>query len=342
MRNWILFVGVVTMWAGGVWYASDDMMNTYRCAFDSLVTAGVLSESVYDDNNNSSAELLFVGDIMLSRAVGSGMTRMNDWAFPFRLVESRLRTADVVVANLEGPISDLGSNQGSIYSFRADPRVMEGLLVGGIDVVSLANNHMWDWGRSALLDTIDRLMAVGIEPIGAGENSAVAGRVAVVERNGITIAFVAATNLYPNSLVADAVSAGVNDFVLEDMKQTVRVIRESGVADIVVVSLHWGAEYAVHPEPWQVEAARALIDAGANIIAGHHPHVVQDVEEYNDGIIFYSLGNFIFDQNFSEETMSSIAGSVVVSNDGIVAFETIPVRINDVYQPYVDDDVVQQ
>ena len=119
-------------------------------------------------NNTNAFTLLFVGDIMLSRSVGAVMRKENDFAHPFRLVADTLRKADIAFGNLEGPISVRGEKQGSIYSFRADPRVAEGLTLAGFDVLSLANNHSMDWGRDALQDTRTTLEDNDIKPVGAG------------------------------------------------------------------------------------------------------------------------------------------------------------------------------
>src|SRR5271169_5455561 len=108
--------------------------------------------------------LLFTGDVMLSRAVGSRMAAQKDWSFPFHLIADSLQSADLRYCNLECPISDRGRNLHHLYSFRADPRAIEGLKAAGFNVVSLANNHAYDWGPEALLDSLERLRAAGIQP----------------------------------------------------------------------------------------------------------------------------------------------------------------------------------
>lgn len=147
------------------------------------------------------------------------------------------------------------------------------------------------------------------------------------------VGFLAYTNLYPEGLVAQDGRLGVSDSRLENILERVREAREE--ADIVVVSLHWGEEYAPGPSEEQRELARASIDAGADLVIGHHPHVVQEVERYKSGWIAYSLGNFIFDQNFSEETMSGLMLRAFVRDGKISRVEEVPIRISETHQPYV-------
>ncbi|MDP3725204.1 MAG: CapA family protein [Nanoarchaeota archaeon] len=202
-------------------------------------------------------ELLFTGDIMLSRSVESKMRERGDYAYPFRLIAEATRGADITFGNLEGPISDQGAHQGSIYSFRADPRVLAGLNFAGFDVLSLANNHIWDWGVDALLDTVRLLKEAGISSVGAGKNQEEADKPAVfcvafgssASKLGkpsspgcrFRVAFLAYTNLYPEGLIAGEDSPGISDPRLENIRKRVGDAREE--ADIVIVSFHWGEEY---------------------------------------------------------------------------------------------------
>ncbi|MDO8752132.1 MAG: CapA family protein [Candidatus Wolfebacteria bacterium] len=277
--------------------------------------------------------LLFVGDVMLARGVQGQIRKHSDFSYPFRQIVSTLREADFVFGNLEGPISSRGANQGSEYSFRADPRAVEGLKFAGFDVLSLANNHIWDWGTPALLDTVDILNGAGIRAVGVGANADVANAPAIVNVSGTRLGVLAYTNLYPEGLVAGENSPGVSNSQLERVVEDIRAVRNQ--VDLVIVSYHWGEEYVPEPSPERRELARAIIDAGADLIIGHHPHVVQEVEKYKDGWVAYSLGNFVFDQNFSEETMRGEMLRVVVRGGEISRVEKVPIRISKTFQPYV-------
>ncbi|MDP3953520.1 MAG: CapA family protein [bacterium] len=278
--------------------------------------------------------MFFVGDIMLSRSVEKKMEATGDYTFLFLKVAEILRSADLAFGNLEGPISSRGANQGSIYSFRADPRAVEGLVFAGFDVLSLANNHIWDWGRTALLDTVSLLRAEGISPVGAGGSYDEANQVALLEFNGVKVAVLAYTNLLPKSFQAGVDSPGLSEFDLGKIKENVSQLKKS--VDLVVVSLHWGEEYQTSANEGQKDIAHALIDSGVDLVVGHHPHVVQEVEQYGKGWAAYSLGNFVFDQSFSEETMAGAALWVKVENGSIAEVRLLPVNISPEFQPEID------
>lgn len=275
--------------------------------------------------------ILFVGDIMLSRMVGREMEKRNDYLYPFRLAAEEIQKVDLTFGNLEGPISARGNNQGSIYSFRADPKTVEGLAYAGFDVMSVANNHIWDWGRLALEDTITFLREKRIDTVGAGRNEAEANAPVIREVKETKIAFLAYTNLYPKSLEARVSSTGISHSDREKIIAQIKQAKQE--TDIVIVSLHWGDEYQEKANASQRELAHALIDAGADLVIGHHPHVVQEVEKYKEGWIAYSLGNFVFDQTFSEETMKGLAVVAVIKDKKIADLEKRQVIISRSFQP---------
>lgn len=281
--------------------------------------------------------LMFVGDMMLSRYIGIVMEEQKDWAWPFRLVADYTRSADILFGNLEGPISDKGNNVGSIYSFRADPRVVDGLNLAGFDVLSVANNHIGDWNREAMEDTFRILGENNILYPGGGANKQEAHSAKIKEVNGVRFGFLAYT--YPLSISgymkATDTRAGVTDFNVENMTEDIKRAKE--VVDIVIVSFHYGPEYSKTESASQRAWSRAAVDAGAKIVVGHHPHVTQRVEQYNDGYIAYSLGNFIFDQFFSEETMKGMILKIVFDGYDIVEVEEIPTRIEKPSQVFITE-----
>lgn len=274
------------------------------------------------------------------------MQKENDYAYPFRRIKDATGSADITFGNLEGPISARGENQGSIYSFRADPRALEGLKSAGFDVLSLANNHIMDWGPEALEDTVRLLKEKEIASVGAGKNYDEANKSAIIEIQGgpsrsfgttlasLRVAFLAYTNLYPEGLVASEDRPGVSDARLENILARIGEARKE--ADFVVISFHWGDEYQTTSNVAQRETAHALVDAGADLVIGHHPHVAQEVEKYKDGWIAYSLGNFVFDQDFSEETMQGLMLRVFVENGKVSRVEEVPIRILETFQPHLE------
>ena len=297
---------------------------------------GLTAEVSREEITTNEITLIFVGDIMLSRAVGDIMERTGSWEYPFLNMAEFLRSADITFGNLEGPISSGGTKIGSIYSFRADPKVIEGLQYAGFDVLSIANNHILDYGRDALIDTIQILEANGIEPIGGGLNHKLAHEPVVKTVDGVKIAYLAYTPLIPATLDSKEAAPAI---AFLDLATAVADIRAAKAAsDIVVVSVHWGDEYESASNEYQKQMGRALIDAGASLIVGHHPHVVQEIENYNGGFIAYSLGNFVFDQNFSKETMEGIVLQATVRKNKITEAKPIRIKINSSFQPYLAED----
>ena len=287
-------------------------------------------------NNNESTTLLFVGDIMLSRLIGDIMAKKNDWRYPFLETADFLKSADITFGNLEGPISLRGTKVGSIYSFRADPRAIEGLLYAGFDVLSIANNHIWDYGVNAVSDTISILEKAGIGVIGGGTSYAEAHKPFIKEIGGAKIAFLGYTDLISSSLGSKTAKPAIAyldiDQAISDVKETRKA------ADLVIVSLHWGNEYETRHNRDQERIAKLLIDEGAQLIIGHHPHVVQEVEEYHGGYIAYSFGNFVFDQNFSFDTKTGSVLKVTLKNKKISQVEQIKIAFTSSYQPYLISD----
>lgn len=316
--SWVSLTSVVLLLPGGSQAPSENSL---------------VSEIGQEKKVSREATLLFVGDIMLSRAVGAIMEKSGNWKYPFLGTAEFLGSADVTFGNLEGPISSYGTNMGSIYSFRADPRVVEGLVYAGFDVLSVANNHIWDYGRVAFVDTIHILESAGVSPIGGGKNYVEAHAPVIKVVKDTKIAYLAYTNLIPSVLGSKEAVPAIATFDLE--AAVLDVVSAKNVADIVVVSIHWGDEYKSAANDHQKSIGHALIEAGADLIVGHHPHVVEEIEKYKNGFIAYSLGNFVFDQNFSEETMSGIILRATIKDKKVESVQEIKVKINETFQPFV-------
>jgi poly-gamma-glutamate synthesis protein (capsule biosynthesis protein) len=291
------------------------------------------SQRELSDSRQSS--IIFVGDVMLSRFIQTQIERNgNNYIFPFASSTDFLNSADAVFGNFEGTISARGKNQGSVYSFRSNPEVVKGLQAANFKIMSLANNHIWDWGKEALLDTVAFLKTTGIESVGAGGNFDEANSPAILDINGTKIAFFAFTNLYPKSLTATRTSPGISSFDAEVLKDQINGLRTDKKADIIAVSFHWGDEYATSSNSLQKNLAHQIIDAGADLVIGGHPHVVEESEQYKGKWIFYSLGNFVFDQNFSKETMEGLAVKITLKDRAISNVERYKILLNKFYQPY--------
>ncbi len=261
----------------------------------------------------------FLGDIMMDRGVKTSIYKNYEGDFNklFQNLEE-LKEDDITFANLEGPVSDVGNNVGSKYSFRMEEKSLEALKSASFDIVSFANNHVGDWNVAAFKDTLVNLRKSGIIYTGAGDTLAEASDVRIIEKNGVKIGFLAFTDVGPNWMEAGAEKAGI--LLASDPNRISYIQKAKEKVDVLVVSYHWGEEYLPF-NTRQKALAESSIDAGANIIVGHHPHVTQDTIKYKNGLIIYSLGNAVFDQYFSEETMKGGLVKATVTKEGLKDFE---------------------
>ena len=285
---------------------------------------------------SSPVNLLVVGDINLGRKVGQEILK-GDNNYAFEYLDERLSQYDITFGNLESQLVDLGGETQSPtneYRFAGPPAGADGLKEAGFDIVSIANNHMWDYGRDALFSTIDNLDRAGVKHVGASEDTATIYQPVIITAQQQKVAFFAATALlngYEKSGAADYVAWADADKLVPAIEQVKNSV------DWVIVSLHWGAEYADHPSAAQVTLAHKLIDAGANVLIGSHSHVPQGMEEYKGGLIFYSLGNFAFWQPFSYWTQHSFIAEITLSPPtGRVDYN--PVSITAGWQPRLATD----
>jgi poly-gamma-glutamate synthesis protein (capsule biosynthesis protein) len=291
----------------------------------------------------SRLNLTAVGDIMLSRVVGSRMNS-NSVYHPYDATRHITTAADITFGNLETTLATTGTRlPGKVIWFRAVPEATEGLTDAGFDVLSLANNHILDYDTPALLETIQNLEAAGIGFVGAGENLEQARRPLVVVKNSIRVGFLAYNEFYhyywstsyKRTFEATEDIAGTAPMKEELIKEDIEKLKE--LCDVVVVSLHWGIEESNRITAAQQNLAHKIVDWGGDIILGHHPHVLQGIEFYKGKPIAYSLGNFIFDQN-DQNNNQSIILSIVIQDNQIVETTAYPIYIYDKCQPRIPED----
>ena len=261
---------------------------------------------------------------MLSRFVGQLAHGRHDPASPFRDLAPVLASADIAFANLESPFSDRGRIYESRMVFKAEPDMIAGLELAGIDVVSTANNHSRDCGRRGVEFTLDWLGQHGIAAAGSGASADAAHHGVVLERNAVKFGFLAYTYDQSNGNHRDT-DDRVAVMNVDRMRRDVEDMKTR--ADVAIVSMHAGIEYSPKPNDQQTEFAHAAIEAGAKVVAGHHPHVVEPWERYRDGVIFYSLGNLVFDQFQRVETQHGVLGEVVFVGAAIERARVLPVDI---------------
>ena len=259
-----------------------------------------------------------VGDVMLSRGVGEVLAR-KDRSDELAPIANVLSTSDATFLNLESVVSDVAGGCEKTYCFKADPETAMPVLEQiGTTHASVTNNHNADFGFAAWEDSVARLKQAGVTPVGGYRNE---GGLVSTEHAGQTFAWLGFdTTRFPLALV--------------DLKEAVREARAS--SDHVVVSFHWGVEYQHRPSDTQRRLARASIDAGADVVLGHHPHVLQGIERYKTGVIAYSLGNFVFDQ-FGADRNESVIMRIGFGDNGNT-LELIPVRIDDFLPRPADAD----
>lgn len=264
--------------------------------------------------------LVATGDVIPARSVNTQTIKRNDFTWSWKYIGPILRQGDITVINLESPLlhACVATDEG--MKFCGDKGHIEGLAFSGVDVVSLANNHMGNYGVEGIRETT-----------------------ALLENNGIHIT---GTDIQPYITTVKNTSVGFlayNDIGykeegiawadVERMKQDIQKTKEK--TDVVIVSMSWGIEYTSYPTSRQQELAHAAIDAGADLIIGNHPHWIQSVERYNDGYIMYAHGNTIFDQMWSEETKTGVIGIYTFAGKKLEHVEFVPIYIRDYGQPEI-------
>jgi hypothetical protein len=248
-----------------------------------------------------------VGDVMMPASIQAALSgKKHGYDVLFENVAQDLQVADITFANLETAV-DHESDFSGYPRFNARPALLSALRRAGVRIVSVANNHIMDAGTEGLKRTLGNIEAAGLIFIGAGRSKAEAAEIKYLKARGMNVAFLAYTYGTNERLPRKAPRApGVNvlrtDSGPDLAAAAVAVRRARASADLVVVSLHWGDEYAVDPTPWQRRVASELIEAGADVILGHHPHVLQPIESHTardgrTGLIVFSLGNFVSSQN---------------------------------------------
>ncbi len=273
--------------------------------------------------------LIFAGDIMLADGPGQTIAHGGDPLAPFAAI---LEAADYRIGNLEVPVASGGQPHATkIVTFRAEPNTLT-VLQGRFDAVSLANNHSGDYGHEAFVETMQHLANAGIAYFGGGRNLAEAHRPLWIEKNGLKIAVLGYNEFKPRAFQAGPTWPGVawseDDLVIAD----IRAAKAAG-ADHVIPFMHWGWEKETQPTERQKALARKMIDAGAALVVGGHPHVTQGAEIYQGKPIVYSLGNFVFDGFDYPEAQRGWLLRLKLDKSGVLFWETLAAQIDDAGTP---------
>ncbi|MFJ7753547.1 CapA family protein [Peribacillus muralis] len=278
--------------------------------------------------------MTMVGDVMMGRYVEE-VTEKHGYDYLFRYMKPYFADSDYVSGNYEHPAlkDDASSYKEADTAIRLNSNKsgVKAVKDAGFSVMTLANNHMMDFEEQGLLDTIDEFKRTDMNYVGAGKNTAEAkASIDYTDVNGVRVATLGFTDVYGKDAVPTDTQAGIlnsNPDLLFEMIGKAKDAKQ-GNADLVVVNMHWGQEYSTSATLRQKDLAKAVIDAGADIIIGHHPHVLQSFDVYKDGIIFYSLGNFIFDQGWTR-TKDSAMVQYHLEEDGKASIDVVPLQIEE-------------
>lgn len=271
--------------------------------------------------------LSFAGDMMFDKSV-AGFIKSKGADYVFQGYEKYLKSSDAVFGNLETALSSSGQPiLDKEHTFRSDPQLADFLKKYNFTAMSLANNHSLDYGRSAFVESMKYLKDKGISYGGGGHNKKEAIDGVVFERKGLDIGFIAFTGVVPSvDWYATEKRPGIiGAYKVHEAEVLSAVSNLDARCDILVVSVHWGKEGSTAVRKQESELAHKLVDAGADVVMGHHPHVVHSFELYNNKLIMYSLGNFIFTTSYSEISNRTLLATARFDSSGnIKAVEAVP------------------
>jgi poly-gamma-glutamate synthesis protein (capsule biosynthesis protein) len=274
--------------------------------------------------------LIFAGDIMLDDGPGRVIASGRD---PLAHFSAILSNADFTLGNLECPIATGGKAlESKIFSFRARAQVLP-LLKGRFDALAVSNNHSGDYGKEAFLETLSLLEHSAIPYFGGGRDLAAAHAPLWIDRQGLRIAALGYNEFKPRSFEAGADWPGIAWSEDSQVVADIRAARAAG-ADLVVPFMHWGWEREPQPSERQRQLARLMIDAGADVVVGGHPHVTQGAEYYRGRLIVYSLGNFVFDGFELPEAKRGWLLRLTVDRHGLVSWDTLAAQMDEEGTPH--------
>jgi poly-gamma-glutamate synthesis protein (capsule biosynthesis protein) len=300
--------------------------------------------------SKNNLELAVTGDFMISHEFSPNQ-------FPFKRIFEVLKRADLVFANLETPLGREGYPREKMFAFMADPALARVVQSTGVDVVSLANNHMLDYGEQGLVQTLDALSRTGVPHVGAGRNIREASKPVFLEKNGVRIAFLGYAATLPLGAAASKDRPGIapvhvttsyemDATLLQEQPGNPPIVRTSvdakderricgeirkarKRADHVIVGIHWGVAFINRPQEYQQPLARKMIEAGASLIVGHHPHMRHHVERHKNGVILYSLGDFVFHDRVDMTGESGMLATVALDKEKIRAVRLWPISVHE-------------
>ncbi|MEJ2263689.1 MAG: CapA family protein [Anaerolineales bacterium] len=277
-------------------------------------------------------KLLFTGVIVPARCVQAAIDEKGDPDYPYAEVSEVISAADLAVGTLNATISNYPAHTGctSTYLLVGSSENADALARAGFDVMSVATNHIKNCGPTncgdrAFSDTLENLRRVGIVPVGAGENLAAAMQPVVARLNGVSFGIVSLGQIEAQTFSSED-SPGIAVLDEDNLRAAIAAARQ--VSDVVIAMPHWGPEDVSVPNWLQRGLARVAVEAGADLVVGNHTHVVQAVEEIDGVMVFYGLGNFVFDQNWSLEHMQGVILEVTFEGERYAGYQFIPTHVD--------------
>ena len=247
-------------------------------------------------SHSDTISILFAGDLLLDRGVRDRIEHVGIESLFDSSVDSLFDLQDLVIANLECPATEIKEPINKQFIFRAEPRWLSVLKNHGITHLNLANNHSMDQGRNGLTDTWGNVVEFGLHPLGYGKNSDQACKPVLLAESPKKVYLISSLRVPSENWTYLPDQPCVCEASINEIISAISELKKQDSSSVVLVQLHWGIEHVSEPTTGQKQAAHQMIDAGADLIVGHHPHTIQTIEEYRGKMIYYSIGNFIFDQ----------------------------------------------
>lgn len=271
--------------------------------------------------------LLFTGVIVPARCVQAAIDARGNPDYIYAEVLDRIQQADLAIGTLNASLSDSTQHTGCIptYTLVGSSNNADALAAAGFDVMSVATNHIKNGGDQAFLDTLDNLRRVGIVPVGAGSNLEEALQPVVLTVKGVRFGIVSLGMVEPNAFAGTDIP-GIAVLSEENLKSAIAAARQ--VSDVVIVMPHWGPEDTPDPNSYQFKFAAAAVEDGADLVMGNHTHVVQAVQEINHILVFYGLGNFVFDQTWDLAHQQGVILEVTFEGKSIVGYQFSPTHVD--------------
>jgi len=298
-----------------------------------LINFSVLCQN----NNQDKVRFIAAGDLNLAHWITPVLDKKGK-EYPFKFIKDYMLSADLVFSNLEAPFCNTGEPYPKNFVFKVPEKHINVLKAGNINLVSLANNHILDYGVPCLKSTVELLEKEKIYFAGAGENFKKAHKPSIFEINNVKFAFFAYSMTLPKYFFASDSTGGTAYPKRKILKDSISFYNDK--VDHIIVSFHWGKELAELPKEYQQNYARWAIDYGADLILGHHPHVLQGIEKYKNRIIVYSLANFIF-ASYSNKATDSIFLDLNFTKNEIKDIKVVPINVNNYqvhFQPVIMKD----